>query len=124
MNPYRVLLRNDTWNVRQFSPGEPATFELDMAPPVGRWQTDGRLRIQSPEDLGDSRWRAVMNGVELAETPDRSEPYANPYSTLLGTPAPGSSPAHICKDGLNTVEITLLDSEKPVPIVFLDVAMP
>ena len=88
---------------------------------------DGRLRIQSPDDLGDSRWRAVMNGVELIETPDRSEPYDNPYSPLLGTPAQHRAwtvPATLCKDGINTIEITLLDGGKPVPVVFLDVAMP
>jgi hypothetical protein len=112
---------------RHFSPGEPGTFQLDMAPPVGGWQTDGRLRIKSSEDLGDSRWRAVMNGVELAETDDRSEPYANPYPPLLGTPAQHRAwmvPADLCKDGVNTIEITLQDGGNPVPIVFLDVAMP
>jgi hypothetical protein len=111
----------------QFRPGEPATFQLDMAPPVGGWQTDGRLRIQSPEDLDDSRWRAVMNGVELAETDDRSEPYANPYPPLLGTPEQHRAwfvPATLCMNGINTIEIMLLDGEKSIPIVFLDVAMP
>jgi hypothetical protein len=98
-----------------------------MAPPTGGWRVDGRLRIQSPDDLGASRWRAVFNGVELIETPDRSEPYANPYSPLLGTPGQHRSwvvPATLCQDGVNAIEITLLDGGKPVPIVFLDVAMP
>ena len=112
---------------RQFKPGEPTTFQLEMAPPAGGWRLDGRLRIQSPEELGATRWRAVMNGVELTETDDRSEPYANPYSPLLGTPEQHRAwivPANLCKDGINTIEITLVDGGKPVPIVFLDVAMP
>jgi hypothetical protein len=121
---------------RHFKPGEPATFQLDMAPPIHSapstgsgqgWLVDGRLRIQSPEDLGATRWRAVINGVDLAETTDRSEPYANPYSPLLGTPEQHRAwivPADICKDGINTIEIMLLDGDKPIPIVFLDVAMP
>jgi hypothetical protein len=118
---------NDNWAFRAFSPGKPATFQIDMATPSGGWQVDGRLRIQSPEDLGDSRWRAVMNGVELKETTDRSEPYANPYSPLLGTPAQHRAwivPAHVCKDGINLIEITLVTGDEPLPVVFLDVAMP
>lgn len=119
---------NDTWGgFRQFTHREPVTFQLDMAPPTGGWRHDGRLRIQSPEDLGGSRWRAVMNGVELAETADCSEPYANPYSPLLGTPEQHRAwivPANLCKAGSNTIDITLVDGDKPMPIVFLDVAMP
>ena len=118
---------NDTGNFRQFKPGEPASFQLDMAPPADGWQEDGRLRIQSPENLGASRWHAAFNGVELAETPDRSEPYRNPYSPLLGTPEQHRAwivPAGLCKDGINAIEITLLSGDRPEPIVFLDVAMP
>jgi hypothetical protein len=118
---------NENWSHRQFKPGEPATFALDMAPPVGGWSMDGRLRIQSPEDLGASHWRAVVNGAELVETSDRSEPYVNPYPPLLGTAAQHRAwtvPADICKDGINTIEITRLDGDKSVTIVFLDMAMP
>jgi hypothetical protein len=134
---YFLSLAAEAWGAppRLFHAGQIETFTLDMAPPsssAGSWKTKGwtkggRLRIQSPEDLGDSRWRAVMNGEELAETDDRSEPYDNPYSPLLGTPEQHRAwtvPVRLCQDGINTIEITLLDGDKPVPIVFLDVAMP
>ncbi len=118
---------NNTWNQRNLAPGQTAQFEVDMAPPTGGWLRAGSLRIQSPQDLGASRWRAVLNGVELTETDDRSEPYDNLYLPLLGTQEQHRAwavPAKLCKDGINTIEITLLDGDKPVPIVFLDVAMP
>jgi hypothetical protein len=105
--------------------GETAVFQLRMAPPENGWKTAGRLRIQSTEDLGDSRWGGALNGVELAETQDRSEPYENPYSPLLGTPAQHRAwtvPVALLRDGVNDVDITLFAGDKPVPLVFLDVA--
>ena len=57
--------------------------------------------------------------------PDRSEPYANPYPQMLGTPEQHRAwtvPASVLKDGVNTAAITLLTGGKPVPVVFLDVA--
>ena len=132
---------SDVWNTprvdnrqlpRELGPGDTAAFTLDMAPPVcgaptdseRGWQHDGRLRIQSPTKLGQSRWAAGLNGVELAATDDRSEPYNNPYSPLLGTSEHHRAwtvPAALLKDGVNAIDITLLKGDGPATIVFLDV---
>ena len=112
---------------RALEPGRTSAFELDMAPPAGGWRRDARLRIQAADDLGDSRWRTVMNGVELRETGDRSEPFTNPYTPLLGTPEQHRAwivPPEILTDGSNRIELTLLSSSGPAEIVFLDLAVP
>jgi hypothetical protein len=110
---------------KKLGPGETATFELKMAPPAGGWKKDGRLRIQAEKELGESRFRARMNGVELVETRDRSEPYENPYSPMLGTTEQLRAwivPADLMKDGANQIEVTMVTGDKPVRIIFLDLA--
>ena len=54
----------------------------DMAIPVA----ENGKQIITDNKVKDRGATVVFNGVELAETPDRSEPYANLYSPLLGTP--------------------------------------
>jgi len=106
--------------------GQSTPFALDMAPPADGWKKGGRLRIQSPESLGETVWRASFNGVELKETADRSEPYSNPYPPLLGTPEHHRAwivPVTVLKDGINTIEITMTKGEQPATLVFLDVAV-
>jgi len=111
---------------KQLNPGESASFSLDMAPPTGGWKSGGRLRIQSSGELGESNWKASFNGYELEETPDRSEPYKNPYSPLLGTSGQHRAwkvPAKLLKDGDNSIEVTLMEGIEPYKIEFLDVAV-
>jgi hypothetical protein len=117
---------NDGWQFRQFAPGETACFSIDMAPPAGGWKAGGRLRIRSPKPLAGSRWKAVINGAELVETADRSEPYNSPYLSLLGTPEQHRAwivSPDVLRGGVNTVGITLMTGDRPVPVVFLDMAV-
>ena len=111
---------------RTVEPERTSTFELDMAPPAGGWTRDGRLRIQAAQDLGISRWRAVMNGVQLKEAGDRAEPFANPYTPLLGTPEQHRAwivPPGILKKGSNRIELMLLPGSSAVELVFLDLGL-
>ena len=111
---------------KTFRTGDTLRVTLDMAPPRGGWTKPGRLRIQAAEDLGNSRWSCRFNGQELAETPDRSEPYANPYPALLGGPERHRAwlvPPGLPKDGANQIELTLHEGSSS-KIVFLDLAMP
>ena len=111
---------------RSVAPKHPSLFELDMAPPRGGWKQEGRLRIQAEADLGTSQWRATMNGVELPETDDRSEPYPNSYSPLLGTPAQHRawvvSPRDL-RDGSNELDVEMVAGDEAAMLVFLDLAV-
>ena len=106
-------------------PGQQASFSINMAPPAGGWQDAGRLRIQSLSDLGSSVWRATLNGVELNETQDRSEPYGNPYPALLGKAAQHRAwlvPPGLPRDGDNPIVIAFERGPGPATLVFLDLA--
>ena len=110
---------------KQFEPGETVSFTIDMASPADSWKMDARLRIQGRQSLGDSRWRARFNGVDLNATGDVSEPYPNPYPPMLGKPEELRAwivPVGLLKDGINTIEITLVKGEL-CEIIFLDVAV-
>ena len=110
---------------KQFEPGNTVSFSIDMAPPADSWKMDARLRIQSRESLGDSQWRVRFNGVDLTPTDDVSEPYPNPYPPMLGKPEElrgWTVPVDLLKDGINTIEITLVEGEMS-EVVFLDVAV-
>ena len=111
---------------RSFTPGETATFSVNLAAPAGGWKHTGRLRIQSQNDLGDSLWQARINGADLAETSDRSEAYANPYPPLLGTAGMHRAwevSAGLVKDGANSIEITLLKAADQSGLVFVDLVV-
>ena len=110
---------------RKLGKGQTAGFMLDLAPPAGGWQRGGRLRIQAEDALGESQWRATLNGSELAPTEDVSEPYPNPYSPMLGQPGEMRAwnvPAGVLKDGENRLEITMAEG-KPAKLGFLDLAV-
>ncbi len=114
------------WEARHFQSGQTITFKLDMASPAGGWKKGGRLRIQSQESLGDSRWTCRFNFTKLKSTPDCSEPYDNPYPPLLGAADQHRAwivPTSLPKDGMNAVEITLAKGDKPVTLAFLDLAV-
>lgn len=129
--PQHYVLAATTWITKRplpqrFKAAQSATLTLDLAPPAGGWKQGGRLRIQASQDLGDSRWRAVLNGVELADTADRSEPYPNPYPPLLGTAAEHRAwqvPATALKDGANTLALTMAAGRGTASIVFVDLAV-
>jgi len=113
---------------RVCEPGQSEKFALDMAPPAGGWKAGGRFRVQAEGDLGESQWQAVLNGVELEETGDTSEPYENPYPQLLGMPEQHRAwvvPAQLLKDGINEVEVTMVDAagQAGARLVFLDFAL-
>jgi len=104
--------------------GKPITLSLDLAPPTGGWHKGGRLRIQSREALGDSEWRAVLNGAVLEPTVDVSEPYPNPYPPALGKPDNYRAwfvPAGAMVAGANRIEI-VMSKGKPVQLFYLDLA--
>jgi len=107
-------------------PGEPQEIDLDMAPPAGGWKVNGHLRIQGRATLGNSQWKATLNGAELAATQDVSEPYPNPYPLALGTPEDYRAflvPASLLHDGINRIIVTMTRGA-PVQLIFMDVAMP
>jgi hypothetical protein len=100
-----------------------ATFTLDMAPPAGGWKKGGRFRIQSEADFGGTQFKAALNGRELEQTQDCSEPYPTPYTNCLGTPQ--NLRAWLVKsemliDGDNKVEVTMISGDNKVKLVFLD----
>lgn len=104
--------------------GESVTMKLDMAPPKGGWKSGGTMRIQDRDSLGDSRWSAKINGIELKATDDVSEPYENPYDSAIGQPEDYRAftvPPEVLKDGINEIELTLLDGAKEANLVYLDV---
>ncbi|MBM4079123.1 MAG: hypothetical protein FJ278_05430 [Planctomycetes bacterium] len=111
---------------KTLSPGQPAAFKLDMAPPSGGWRQDGRLRIQAERELGDSLWSATFNGTPLREAPDRSEPYPNPHPPLLGAAEQHRAwfvPVGLVKDGVNSIVVRMDAGKEPAKLVFLDLAV-
>ena len=110
---------------RDVAPGKPAMFTLDLAPSTGGWKKDGRFRIQGAQSLGNTNWRAVFNGAELIATDDRSEPFPNPYPSLLGKPdelRAWQVPATLLRDGANRIELTN-DGSGHFTLVFVDLAI-
>ena len=110
---------------KKVDPGKPTVFTLDMAPPEDDWKVNGRLRIQCSESLGDSKWMARFNGVDLEPSSGVSEPYPNPYPPLLGKPEElraWNVPIDLMEDGINSIEITMTEGE-PAEIVVLDLAV-
>lgn len=106
---------------RKMRAGETAVFVLDLAPADGV----ARLRIQGESSLSETRWRARINGIELAPTDDVSEPFPNPYPAMLGKPEEMRAwqvPAGLLRNGINRLEL-LLDGGKPARLVYLDLAL-
>ncbi len=98
---------------------------LDMAPPKGGWQGDGKLRIQSRDSLGQDEFEVIFNGEKLAADPDVSDPFLNPYSVAIGKPEDYRAftvPLALMKDGINTIEIAQ-KSGKPHQLFYLDVSI-
>ena len=101
------------------------SFELEMAPPAGGWQGEGRLRLQADATLEGRTLAARCNEVDLVRTDDVSEPFENPYPSLLGKPETMRAwkvPAGVLRDGENTFEFRH-EGGKPVTLEYLDVRM-
>jgi len=116
------LMRTDSKALRT---DRPVTIFLDMAPPAGGWQTDGRLRVQAKTDIGDRQLVVRFNGTTLETTPDVSEPYANPYPDGLGsaeTLHAWTVPVRLFKDGANAIVIEMPQGA-PLVLSFVDVAV-
>ncbi|MDQ3815006.1 MAG: hypothetical protein M3347_13770, partial [Armatimonadota bacterium] len=105
--------------------GKTTTFTLDLAPPAGGWKNDGRLRLQTLQPMGDSRFVVKLNDAVLTPTDDISEPYPHANPTLLGTPETLRAwlvPATLLGDGPNQLRVTL-EAGASVQIAFLDMAV-
>lgn len=110
---------------RKVEPGETTVFELDLAPPKDGWQRDGRLRLQLAPEVPTGKWKAFVNGTELVANALVTEPFANPYAAMLGTPAQMRAwtvPANLLVDGKNKVEFKL-DGGEAMEVDYLDLAM-
>jgi hypothetical protein len=110
---------------RTISAGHAAGFPLDLAPPSGGWKTGGRLRLQSLQPFADRRLAVKLNGTSLTATDDVSEPYPNPYPSLLGTAETLRAwrlPAKLLRDGVNQLEVKL-ESGAAMKLDFLDLAV-
>jgi len=110
---------------RTVKAGQSTAFALDLAPPTGGWKKEGKLRVQGETALGEGRWRARLNGTELAPTDDVSESYPNPYPPMLGQPEELRAwrvPVKVLRDGLNELELTM-ESGKTVKVGFIDLAL-
>ena len=113
-------------------PGHGAEIPLLLAPPIDGCHQEARFRIQAENDLGSTVWTAELNGAQLRESPDRHEPFDNPYPQLLGTPAQHRAwvvPAHLQTDGLNHFRVTMTRppttrSHTAATIVFADLFSP
>ena len=116
---------NPSFPQKTLDPKRPAELLMDMAPPAGGWTTDGCLRIQTREPMGDAQFRVALNDIELQPTADISEPYPSPYPDGLGTPETLRAwivPRGLLKDGMNRIRIELAKS-KLVRLRFVDLAV-
>lgn len=106
-----------------FSAGaKPQVIKLDMAPPTGGWKKEGKLRIEARAPLGDSKWTARINGMELPVSENVSDVYADPYNK-------GHDPAtyrafkvdpKILRDGINDIELSMASGSAPASLYYLD----
>lgn len=111
---------------RAVAPRVASAFVFDMAPPRGGWKGLGRVRVEATEDLEESAWRATLNGVGLDETSDRSEPYEDPFPSLLGRPNAYRAwivPAATLKEGANVLRVELRTGGKSYVVQYVDLAI-
>lgn len=116
---------------RKVEPGQETRFTLDLAPPVKDgvkgWppEAKARLRLQLDAENHTGVWRALLNGNALESSADVSEPFANPYPSMLGTPGQMRAwtvPTALLKDGRNEVRF-VLESGEPVEIEYVDLGV-
>ena len=130
---YFVGPGSNVWGVPGFSlprllnPGQLDAFTLEMAPPRGGWQGDGRLRVQLSAPHTDCAFEAAFNGFTPKETADVSEPFPTGYTRHGALGGPGELyawivPHAIMRPGANVFELTLI-SGAPATVVFVDLAV-
>lgn len=110
---------------RKLEAGAKTSFTLDLAPPGGGWQRNGRFRIQTLGPIKGGQLAVKWNDAVLVATDDASEPFPNPYPPMLGTAetlAPWVVPKSALRDGLNQVEVAST-GDALVELVFLDLAL-
>ena len=112
---------------RKVKSGSTTKFTLDLAPPDGGWKTGGRLRIQLEKaPANGSQWTARLNGTELTSSDDVSEPFPNPYPSMLGKPEQMRTwivPVSVPRDGKNKLELSLKSGEEAT-LNYLDLFLP
>jgi len=110
---------------RTFSGGEKRDFAIDLAPPTQGWKNGGRLRIQTAEPYRGRLFKAWINKEELIETCNVSE-FSRPICyDLLGdddTLFAWIVPAHILKDGINTITLELAEGD-PISLQYIDLGV-
>jgi hypothetical protein len=128
--PQHYYLSRFDYHDKRFSGVRPAgydeTYVLDMAPPIGGWKTDGRLRIQVDPAWGDAACSVYFNQALLETNSDISEPYPAPYPHGLGNARSlraWTLPKSLLRDGLNEIRISMPDGLKNGQMVFLDIAV-
>lgn len=109
---------------RELKAGQKAIFHFDLAPPASGWKNSARLRLQTEGATTERTFSARWNGVALQSTPDVSEPFANPYPSMLGKPEELHAwdiPVSQLRDGTNSVELSFAGGDA-VTLTFLDIA--
>jgi len=107
---------------RKIELNKPAKFNFDLALSRG----DARVRIQADRNLAGSEWTAIFNGEAISAADDVSEPFAVPFSSMLGKPEELRAwliPARLLREGKNSLEVTQTRGE-PVTVWFVDLACP
>ena len=105
--------------------GKSYTFSMDMAPPSGGWTSDGRLRLESEEDMGNARFSVRVNSVAVESTDDVSEPYESPYTNMLGDKTnirAFTIPKGVLREGNNRIQV-LMEAGETVKINYIDLAI-
>lgn len=111
---------------RKLKAGATTKFAWDLAPPVGGWQKGGRLRLQlANAPIPEAKWTARLNGKELSPNADVTEPFPDPYPSMLGKPEnllAWTVPPELPRDGMNTIEFTL-HGELEATLAYLDLSL-
>ena len=110
---------------RKLGAGQKAVFHMQLAPPQQGWKSDGRLRVQTDESVTASRLKVRFNGQELETQSDVSEPFANPYPSLLGKReqmVAFTVPVTVLRDGANEVEVIHASGEA-ITLHYLDLRL-
>jgi hypothetical protein len=110
---------------RELTPGTTVAFDMELAPPAGGWSKAAHLRLQFAQAPEVKTWRLRLNDTELTAEPDVTEPFATPFPTMLGEPETlraWTVPAAALRDGVNKLEVTMVDGQK-VKLMFVDLVV-
>ena len=110
---------------RKLATGQKTVFHHELAPPSKGWGLEGRLRLQTEENLDGRTLNIRLNGAELEPHPDVSEPFANSNPSLLGKPEQMRAwkvPASLARDGRNEIAVALVSGDA-VTVRYLDMRL-